>query len=237
MRIPVSALVLAVAVWPAGCGFHPPLPETVPRPSEVLNFGTLYQQNCSACHGRDGSDGPAIDLANPEYEALIDDATLRKWIAVGMPETQMPAFAQSNGGMLTDAQVNAIVAGMRRAWSRPNAFSGAVPPPYAQTTGGDAQRGAKTYQERCAICHANSRQQIASPAYLALVGDQSLRSFIIAGSPDIGQPDWHHDSQDGNAAAPLSAQEVNNVIAYLASQRSAAANVSGNSPSPAAVDK
>lgn len=234
MRILVSALAVFAALSLAGCGFHANPPETIARPSDVLDFPTLYKQNCSACHGENGSGGPAIDLANPEYEALIDDATLRKLISAGMPGTQMPAFAQSSGGMLTDAQVGSIVDGMRKAWSRPNAFGGATPPPYAQSAAGDAQRGEKTYQARCAICHASSSQQITNPTYLALVGDQTLRSLIIAGSPDIGQPDWRHDSAGGKAAAPLTAQDVDDVVAYLASLRNPASGGSGNAPAPAA---
>ena len=61
----------------------------------VTDFATLYGQNCAACHGANGQNGPAIDLANPEYQALVDDATLRKWISGGMPGTEMPAFAES----------------------------------------------------------------------------------------------------------------------------------------------
>ena len=40
-----------------------------------MSFDTLYGENCAGCHGTDGQNGPATDLANPEYEALIDDAS------------------------------------------------------------------------------------------------------------------------------------------------------------------
>lgn len=224
MRLPAALLVLSATAWLVGCNLHPNSPEafqteTVARPSDILDFGSLYKVNCSACHGENGSGGPSIDLANPEYQALVDDATLRKLISKGIPGTQMPAFAQANEGMLTNQQIDSIIAGMRKAWSRPNAFSGAVPPPYAQTGRGDAQNGQRTYQARCAVCHKNSNGQITSPVYLALVSDQALRTFIIAGSPDIGQPDWRHDSADGKLAPPLTSQEVDDVVGYLASLR------------------
>ncbi len=231
MRISIAALAFSAAVLLAGCG-RPHPSEVVARPSDVLDFPTLYKQNCSACHGENGSGGPAIDLANPVYQALVDDGSLRKWISAGMPGTQMPAFAITNGGTLTDEQVNALVTGMRTAWSRPDAFSGATPPPYLQTTAGNVQRGQQTYQARCAICHTNSRQQITSPAYLVLTSDQSLRSYIIAGSPDIGHPDWRHDSANGQPATPLTAQDVDDVVAYLASLRNAAPEFTGNAPAP-----
>jgi len=223
MRFPAQLILACFAGLTAGCE-HPPgyPPEPVARPSQVSDFVSLYSQNCAACHGANGQNGPAIDLANPEYQALIDDATLRKRISGGMPGTEMPAFAQSAGGMLTDAQVNALIDGMRRRWSEPSVSAGPTPPPYAQMQPGDARAGEQTYQARCSACHASSHQQITSPDYLALVGDQALRSIIIAGRPDIGQPDWSHLGSGGKAAPPLSAQDVDNIVAYLASLRSPA---------------
>ena len=220
------ALALAVFSVPlvAGCGLRPGYPPNpMLRPTVVTDFATLYNRNCAACHGQNGQNGPSIDLANPEYQALVDDATLRKWISGGMPGTEMPAFAQSAGGILTSAQVDALIAGMRRNWRQPNAFDGAAPPSYAQTEAGDPGRGRLTYQARCAQCHEPTRdsanQQITSPRYLALVGDQVLRTVTIVGRPDIGQPDWRHDSPGGQAAAPLSAVDVEDIVAYLASLR------------------
>ena len=100
---------------------------------------------------------------------------------------------------------------------------GATPPPYAQTQAGDAHRGELAYQARCASCHEPSHGS-RSPArsISSLVADQALRSIIIAGRPDIGQPDWRHDGPGGKAATPLSAQEVDDIVTYLASLRNAA---------------
>jgi cytochrome c oxidase cbb3-type subunit 3 len=64
------------------------------RPENVASFDRLYKQNCSACHGESGSGGPAFDLANPKYQAVVDDASLKRWITSGMPGTQMPAFGE-----------------------------------------------------------------------------------------------------------------------------------------------
>lgn len=223
-------LAAAIAALASGCGHAPGYPpDPTPRPDAVTDFTTLYSQNCAACHGANGQNGPAIDLANPEYQALLDDATLRKWISGGMPGTEMPAFAQSRGGMLTDAQVDALVAGMRQQWSRTNTFSGATPPPYAQAEAPDPHRGQLAYQAHCASCHAPSPQQISSPAYLTLVGDQALRDIIVAGRPDIGQPDWRGDAPAGKTATPLSGADVDDIVSYLASSRNASPQVAANS--------
>ena len=218
------ALPLALAL--AGCGRLPgatAAEETPPRPEQILDFHALYNANCQGCHGENGHGGPAMELGNPEYQALVDDATLRKTISEGMPGTEMPAFAQSAGGMLTDAQIDSIIAGMRKEWTRPNAFGGATPPVYAQGQGGDAKRGEQAYQARCAGCHQTpARQQVTSPAYLSLISDQALRTVVIAGRADIGQPDWRLQSVKGGTG-PLSGQDVTDIVTYLGSLRNPAA--------------
>jgi cytochrome c oxidase cbb3-type subunit III len=224
MRRYAAVLTASLVLLFAGCqnppGYPPPAPT---RPRDVVDFASLYSQNCAACHGEGGENGPATDLANPEYEALVDDATLRKIIANGMQGTLMPAFARSAGGTLTDKQVDVLVNGMRKKWQKPNAFGGATPPQYAQAKPGDAQRGEQAYKAHCAICHQNSPQEITGSSYLALVSDQALRTFIIAGRRDIGQPDWQHDSRDGKAATPLTSGEVDDIVTYLSTLRNPAA--------------
>jgi mono/diheme cytochrome c family protein len=220
----LPALVACTAMFASGCAHAPGYPpRAMARPDEVTDFATLYSQKCVACHGRNGQNGPAIDLGNPEYQALADDDVLNSWISGGIPGTEMPAFAQSAGGMLSNGQIEALIAGMRKQWAKPNAFGGAVPPPYEQPDTGDARRGADAYRARCAGCHAPSPQQITSRTYLALVADQQLRSIVIAGRPDIGHPDWRHDGPEGKPATPLSAEEIDNIVAYLGSLRTPAA--------------
>ena len=216
----ISALaggVLLLAI--TGCSHLPGKPGPgveVPRPSSVMNFAVLYHQNCSGCHGDDGKNGAAFDLANPVYLHWVDDGTLRKIIANGETDVQMPAFAKSQGGFLTDAQVDALVHGMRTDWSAAsNKPQGAPPLPYTTALKGDAVRGEQVYKQACARCHQQTKQGITDPTYLALVNDQSLRTLIIAGRPDIGQPDWEGDIP----GHPLTDQEVTDVVAWLASQR------------------
>jgi cytochrome c oxidase cbb3-type subunit III len=186
------------------------------RPADVVDFGTLYNENCSACHGENGQNGPALDLANPVYQAIVDDASLKKWITNGMQGTEMPAFGESAGGFLTENQVDALVAGMRANWPK-GAAGGAAPPPYLANLRGDEKNGAQVYNEACGSCHEKSGGRISSASYLALVSDQSLRSITIAGRPDLGQPDWEQD----RPGRPLTNEDVTNVVAYLASLRSA----------------
>lgn len=211
-----ACCVLSLAI--AGCtrlpGTPPPGIE-VPRPDSVMDFATLYGQNCAGCHGANGQNGAAFDLANPVYEAWVDDATLRNIITSGEQGTEMPAFGKSAGGILTQQQVDALVNGMRSHWRKSGALTGQAPP-YAASLHGSAAQGRQVYQTACARCHQQPSQSITGPTYLALVDDQTLRTVIIAGRPDLGHPDWQHDVP----GQPLTDQQITDLVAWLAAQRS-----------------
>ena len=185
------------------------------RPENVTSFDRLYKQNCSACHGENGSGGPALDLANPNYQALVDDASLKRWITSGMPGTQMPAFGESAGGFLTPQQVDVLVAGMRARWDRKDHTTAGMPP-YSSSAVGSVDHGQDIFRTSCSSCHQQEQKKITDASYLALVSDQSLRTIVIAGRPDLGHPDWKQVRHD----QPLTDQNVNDVIAYLHSLRS-----------------
>jgi mono/diheme cytochrome c family protein len=214
----------ALAISFAGCG----VPHGQPRsgseilaPNEVLQFNPLFAENCAACHGTEGRGGAAIALANPVYLAIADDASIRKVIAKGVPGTAMPAFAQSAGGMLTDAQVDVLTKEIRSRWSRRGILDAASAPSYAPKVTGDAQRGEAAYKTFCESCHrplgrgGQKASAIADDSFLALVSDQSLRTIVIAGRPELGAPDWR-GNLPGRA---MSDQEITDVVAWLASRR------------------
>jgi cytochrome c oxidase cbb3-type subunit III len=223
-----SAALVTMAV--SGCNLpgRPAAGPEVPRPNAVMSFDKLYGENCAGCHGKNGQGGAATDLANPEYQALIDDATLRDIIAKGEKGTLMPGFSVASGGLLTDAQIDALIKEMRARWSKPNAFGGDTPPPWKATHPGDAAKGQRVYTAACASCHGESAQKpgkdgsILDGSFLALINDQTVRTTIIAGRPDLGppgdvQPDWRNHIQ-GRA---LTDDEITNVTAWLMAQRPA----------------
>src|SRR6185369_10533262 len=132
---------VATAAW--ACNAAPGRPTAdseVMAPSKVVSFDVLYASNCAGCHGANGSGGLALRLADPVYLAIADDPTIRRVIAEGVPGTAMPAFASTSGGMLTAAQVDAIVHGMRSRWARTDALAGEDAPPHAAAVAGDATR-------------------------------------------------------------------------------------------------
>jgi cytochrome c oxidase cbb3-type subunit 3 len=217
-RTIVALIPLTLLLGSLGCKRKigpPDDQEELMRPENVVSFDRLYKQNCSACHGEHGSGGPALDLANPKYQALVEDASLKRLITSGMPGTQMPAFGESAGGFLTPQQVDLLVAGMRARWDHKD-HSAADMPPYASSAVGNAEQGQEIFRASCSSCHQQGQQKITDASYLALVSDQSLRSIIIAGRPDLGHPDWKHV----RPSQPLTDQDVSDVVAYLHSLRS-----------------
>jgi len=221
-----ATAVFVAALLGTGCDRLPGRPKpgaAEVRPDEVKNFAVLYAENCAACHGPDGRGGAgAIGLANPVYLATADDAAIRRATASGVAGSLMPPFARGAGGMLTDAQVEVLVRGIR-GWEQPGALAGATPPPYAGQAG-EAARGAAVFATFCSGCHGTNgvggpkASSIVDGSFLGLVSDQSLRTTVIAGRPDLGQPDWRNDVP-GRA---LDAQDVSDVVAWLAAQRPAA---------------
>jgi mono/diheme cytochrome c family protein len=189
--------------------------QAVIRPSEVTDFGLLYAQNCSGCHGANGQGALSIAIGKPTYLAIADDPTIRRVIEEGTAGTAMPAFSQRAGGFLTDAQIDILVRGIR-AWSRPGNLIDRRPPAYAASLTGDAARGQDVFAEYCSSCHGaagSGARAIADPSYLALVTNQHLRTVTIVGMPNLGMPDWR------GHAPPLSDADVTDVVAWLAMHR------------------
>ena len=208
----------------SGCGSphgEPTKGSEVLAPNEVMDFGTLYGENCAGCHGAEGRGGAGIALANPVYLTIADDAAIRKVIANGVQGTAMPAFAVTAGGMMTDPQIDVITKGIRSRWSQQGILDAATAPPYAPKSSGDAQRGEVAYKTYCDSCHGpgggggRKGSAITDDSFLALVSDQGLRTIVITGRPELGAPDWR-----GNVPGkPMSDQEVTDVVAWLASRR------------------
>ena len=214
----LSAMLLGACGRPHG---QPRSSAETLAPNQVLDFHTLYAENCAGCHGTEGQGGAAISLADPVYLAIADQTAMRRAIANGVRGTAMPAFAESAGGLLTSAQIDVIAGEIRSRWSRPGILDGANPPSYAAKSAGDVERGAARYELYCESCHGArglggpKGSAIANDSFLALVSDQGLRTLVITGRPELGAPDWR-----GNLAGhPMSDQDVTDVVRWLISRR------------------
>jgi len=216
--------VLAIAMGLAllGCDRIPGKPnpaDRAPLASEVTAFGPLYKGSCAACHGADGRLGASLALNDPVYLALVPRDRLRKVIADGVTGSLQPAFAMSAGGTLTDAQVDALVAGLVSSWGKGEPVKTSGLPPYAAPPG-DAERGKAVYAAACAACHGPDGKggtkggSLVDASFLALVSDQYLRTVVIAGRTDLGMPDWR-----GYTPGPLTDSQISDVVGWLIAQR------------------
>jgi mono/diheme cytochrome c family protein len=218
-----ATAALAVMVL-SGCGTPHGQPlrgsETL-APNEVLDFETLFAENCSGCHGAEGRGGAAIALADPVYLAIADDAAIRKVVAGGVHGTAMPAFAESSGGMLTDKQIDVITTQIRLRWGRRGDLNAVNLPGYAPKSPGNALQGEAAYKTYCESCHGPGGRggpkgsAVTDDSFLALVSDQGLRTIVITGRPELGAPDWRRNLP----GKPMSEQEITDVVAWLVSRR------------------
>ena len=220
--------VLFLLIAGAGCTVKP---EQYLRPDQITDFKTLYSENCAGCHGDDGRSGAAQALNDPLFQHLAPKDFVRDTIANGIPGHMMPGAARSAGGFLTDKQIDILVDGMQQNWGHPGDFGNppqlltAVAPP------GDAQRGADAYKTFCSSCHGpdgtgGKGGSIVDPQYLAMATDQYLRTTVIVGRPDLNIPDW----RGYVSGRPMTAQEVSDVVAWIASHRPAPALISRDQP-------
>jgi cytochrome c oxidase cbb3-type subunit 3 len=220
----LSLLAVLSLLMLAACSIPDREPQTNSEPvapNQLLDFGTLYAQNCAGCHGAEGRGGASIALANPVYLAIVDETTMRNIVANGVRGTSMPAFAQRAGGMLIEQQIEVITSGIFSRWGRKQVLDGANPPSYAAKAVGNVDHGQVAFGRYCASCHGSEGEgtskgsAMTNDSFLALVSDQALRTIVITGRPELGAPDWR-----GNVPGrPMTDQEITDVVAWLASRR------------------
>jgi mono/diheme cytochrome c family protein len=219
----VRVVILAALLALAACDGLPGRPTEADRPlrpDQVVSFEQLYGDNCSGCHGGDGTFGAAQPLNDPVYLNLAGSDQLRALTAQGVPNSLMPGFSTAAGGTLTDQQVGIIVAGMLSRWGGGESLD-KPPPRYKASTPGDAKRGEEVYATFCASCHGTDGKggqkggAIVDGSFLALASDQALRTAVICGRKDLGMPDWRGDTP-GRA---MSEDAVSDVVAWMIAQR------------------
>ena len=188
-------------------------------PEDVSDFKELYTTNCAGCHGTAGKLGAARPLNDALYLSFVPDDALRQVISRGSSGTNMPAFAQQAGGVLTDRQIELLISGMRAEWSKSEDLGTQIPG-YTAIGASSAVNGASAYQTYCARCHGpdgsgGSAGSIVDPNFLNLVSDQGLRTTVVVGRSDLGKPDWRSNL----AGHPMSPQEIDAIVSWLAAHR------------------
>ncbi len=166
-------------------------PGTMTSTQSVAALGVAdYLLNCSPCHGIQGQGVDAPPLRNSQYIQNSSDQTISGVIADGIPNTEMPAWLQSNGGPLVNAQINNIVAYLHTLQGVSAVPSATPEPPQPTETPlpagaptpeparpslpggpgaaadmvGNVSQGKPMFGSYCAICHGpEGVQGIANP--------------------------------------------------------------------------
>lgn len=169
----------------------------------------IYVANCTACHGTRGEGGVGPALNDKNVLSKGTNEVLAGYIAVGRPNTLMPAWSQAHGGPLTDEDIRNVVAFIR-AWE-PTA-----PTVVADTITPNASRGLSLFNGTCFICHGENGKgtttapAINNPARLSTLDDNWYRQTINTGRPAKGMPTW---------GTVLSPSQVEDLIALIGAWR------------------
>ena len=136
----------------------------------------IYNQTCTACHGKDGSAGemaPAVAAPSRRYNRVTDEQVFDA-VKAGIPQTQMPPF----GGKFSDDQIWKIVAyihGLRGT---------AIDAP----TQGNAANGEQIFWNKgqCGTCHMiNAKGSLLGPDLSNLAGMRKTQSIVNALTKEI----------------------------------------------------
>ena len=167
-------------------------------------------------------------MNDPLYLAIADDEYLTRITAEGVAGSLMPGFSIANGGPMTDEQIKIVVDGMRSHWANPAATKNMTLPPITGKLGNVSQ-GAAVFKTYCGACHGDNGRggtagSVVNDSYLALVSDQSLRATVICGRIDLGCTNYAgyvggHKTGHRNPLPDLSDQQIDDVVAWLASHR------------------
>ena len=74
---------------------------------------TIYGFNCMSCHGPTGEGGIGPTLNAKQFLDAATDPQIELFIAVGVPGSQMGAYAQDFAGPLTSEQIRAVTTFLR----------------------------------------------------------------------------------------------------------------------------
>lgn len=235
---------MLLAVLLTGCDRQYPPP---PLPREVVDFTTLYTQNCTGCHGANGRWGAAPPLNDRLFLSIVADDELREVIRKGRAGTMMPGFHTEDGGRilapdpkgpstasatvqagpLTDNQVEALVQGMRKEWGqRDPELAGTYGAILRVKMDGDAQRGQAIFLNTCANCHGENGEGVKDyagalnePAFLDLISPQEIRRIIFTGRPDLKMPNYKSSEGRNADFKPLSPQDIADAAAFVLAWR------------------
>jgi mono/diheme cytochrome c family protein len=177
----------------------------------------LYLTYCAMCHGEDATGRVGANLQN--FPGINAETAIEQTIREGVSGSVMPAWSQSNGGPLTDADIEDIGSYLVAILNGTSPIAPAPtyqPPPIAALpqVEGDPSAGAVVFQANCAACHGRQAQgKFGWPLAKTWPGNQPeayIRTVVAEGIPGSVMPAWSQDQ-----GGPLSTMQIADVAAYI----------------------
>ena len=166
----------------------------------------LFDQNCKACHGRDGIGDVAVALNQKDFLARATDKFIVETIINGRGNTAMPGWWQ----LEQDDMRNLLT--LIRSWNaeRPSGGNLILPPP-------DLEEGALRYHFLCSRCHGDFGEGDTGPSiinadFLNAASTGFLYETIAEGREHTAMFGW---SADVYGQERLNEQDISNIIAYM----------------------
>lgn len=109
-------MVVMVLIFPFYRFWEPSAREDareVQKASLAEQGSSIYNLNCSSCHGVDGEGGIGPALNAEQFLTGAVDSQIEALIAVGVPGSQMSAYSLDFGGPLTSEQIEALTVFIR----------------------------------------------------------------------------------------------------------------------------
>lgn len=137
----IDDLVYFILSWQNGLPPSVNLPSPTPRPpiqpipgveGDPNRGGVLYDENCAVCHGSNGQGRIGASLSD-NWPSIRPDLSVKNIIVTGIQGSQMPAWSTSNGGPLSEDDINDITAFVLTL-SEPEGSSAVEPTPAPQST-------------------------------------------------------------------------------------------------------
>ena len=167
---------------------------------------TLYNSDCSQCHGEEGAGGIGLPVNNSDFLSLASDQFLYNTLYHGRNIAGMPSWSHYSNNEMAD------IIRFLRSWG-----NGPVTDPIISLPPGDVVQGSLQYLYLCSRCHGefgegNTGPAILNPDFLSLAGDAFLYNTISTGRNHTAMFGWSTDVQ---GAGKLDRQGISDIISYM----------------------
>jgi len=178
----------------------------------------LFRNNCSICHGTNGSGGMGIPLASASFLDAASNQYLKQTIRLGRPGRIMPSFY-----WMPEADIDALIEYINQ-WrdTPPKNWS-------SRSISGNPESGAQLFKSHCAACHGDQAQggkgtglHFSRPTEIPVTATALNNQGLLNSAPDEMLHYIITHSRKGSIMPSatqlgLSDSSVNDIVSYIRS--------------------